>query len=111
MGSGGEAKESLEGRHRGPSPIEAEGELVEVGLEMVVADTVVRTARRRRSRPRRMRSPTTSPRTSGRRPQLIRAHRHQAPREPRSNLSLLRILRLTTGRSLTYGQPTSATRS
>src|SRR5215471_8338483 len=41
MGAGGEAKESLEGRHRGPSPIEAEGELVEVGLEMVVADTVV----------------------------------------------------------------------
>src|SRR6516225_3086434 len=44
MGAGGEAKKSLEGRHRGPSSIEAEGELVEVGLEMAVADTMVSTA-------------------------------------------------------------------
>jgi hypothetical protein len=41
MGAGGEAKERLEGRHRGPPPVEAEGELVEVGLEVVVPDTVV----------------------------------------------------------------------
>ena len=37
MGAGGEAKESLEGSHRGPSSIEAEGELVEIDLEVVVA--------------------------------------------------------------------------
>src|SRR3989442_13483816 len=43
MGAGGETEKSLEGRHRGAPPVEAEGELVQVGLEMVVTDAVVGT--------------------------------------------------------------------
>jgi hypothetical protein len=41
MNARGEAEKSLEGRHRGPPPVEAEGELFKVGLEVVVPDTVV----------------------------------------------------------------------
>lgn len=36
-----EAEQGLEGGHRRPSPVEAEGELVEVGLKVRVADTVM----------------------------------------------------------------------
>src|SRR3989442_815562 len=39
--AGGETEEGLEGGHRGPPAVEAEGELVEVHLEVVVADAVV----------------------------------------------------------------------
>ena len=45
MDARGEAEKSLEGRHRGTPPVEAEGELVQVGLEVVVADAVVGAAR------------------------------------------------------------------
>ena len=41
MDARGEAQKGLEGRHRCAPPIEAEGELVQVGLEVVVADAVV----------------------------------------------------------------------
>jgi hypothetical protein len=41
MDAGGEAEEGLEGGHWGMSAVEAEGELVEVGLEVIVADAVV----------------------------------------------------------------------
>ena len=41
MDARGEAEKSLEGRHRGTPPVEAEGELVHVGLEVVVTDAVV----------------------------------------------------------------------
>ncbi len=41
MEAGGEAEEGLKGRHRGTPTVEAEGELVEVGLEVVVPDAVV----------------------------------------------------------------------
>src|SRR5262249_45919308 len=39
--NGGEHEERLEGGHRGAASVEAEGELVEVDLEMGVADAVV----------------------------------------------------------------------
>src|SRR3546814_7148557 len=41
MGAGGETQEGLEGRHRCAAPVEAEGELFEVGLEVIVHDAVV----------------------------------------------------------------------
>src|SRR3546814_11200326 len=41
MGAGGETQEGLEGRHRCAAPVEAEGELFEVGLEVIVPDAVV----------------------------------------------------------------------
>ena len=41
MDARGEAKQGLEGRHRDPATVEAEGELVEVGLEVIVPDAVV----------------------------------------------------------------------
>jgi len=41
MNARGEAQQGLEGRHRCAAPVEAEGELVQVGLEVVVADAVV----------------------------------------------------------------------
>ena len=41
MDTRGEAEEGLEGCHRGPAAVEAQGELVEVGLEVVVPDAVV----------------------------------------------------------------------
>ena len=47
MDTRGEAEEGLEGRHRGPAAGEAEGELVEVGLEVVVPDAVVGAAQPR----------------------------------------------------------------
>jgi hypothetical protein len=37
----GEAEEGLEGRHRGSAAVEAEGELFEIGLEVIVPDTVM----------------------------------------------------------------------
>jgi hypothetical protein len=40
---GGETQERLERRHRGPPPVEPEGELVEVALEVLVPDTVMGT--------------------------------------------------------------------
>ena len=43
MDARGEAEEGLEGRHRRAPAVEAEGELVEVGLEVIVADAVVGT--------------------------------------------------------------------
>src|SRR5262249_11634504 len=39
--NGGQPEERLEGGHRGAASVEAEGELVEVDLEMGVADAVV----------------------------------------------------------------------
>jgi len=47
MDARGEAEQGLEGRHRGTPPVEAEGELVQVGLEVVVADAVVGAAQPR----------------------------------------------------------------
>ncbi len=44
MDAGGEAEEGLEGGHWGTPAVEAEGELVEVGLEVIVSDAVVGTA-------------------------------------------------------------------
>src|SRR5262245_21163015 len=44
MHAGGEAEEGLEGRHRCPPTVETKGELVEVGLEVVVPDAVMGTA-------------------------------------------------------------------
>lgn len=41
MNARGEAEERLEGGHRRPPPVEAEGELVEVGLEVIVPAAVV----------------------------------------------------------------------
>src|SRR5260370_28866125 len=41
MNARGEAEQGLEGRHRGAPPVEAEGELVQVGLEVVVTDAMV----------------------------------------------------------------------
>src|SRR5262245_36677915 len=41
MDARGEAEQGLEGCHRGPAAVEAEGELVEVGLEVIVPDAVV----------------------------------------------------------------------
>ncbi len=43
MNARGEAEEGLEGRHRAAPPVEVEGELVQVGLEVIVADAVVGT--------------------------------------------------------------------
>jgi hypothetical protein len=37
----GETEQGLERCHRGPPPVEAEGELVQVGLEVIVPDAVV----------------------------------------------------------------------
>ena len=44
MDARGEAEQSREGRHGGPAAVEAEGELIEVGLEVIVPDAVVGTA-------------------------------------------------------------------
>ena len=41
MDARGEAEEGLEGRHRRSAAVEAEGELVELSLEVVVPDAVV----------------------------------------------------------------------
>ena len=38
---GGQAQKSLEGRHRGAAAVEVEGELVEVGLQVLLADAVM----------------------------------------------------------------------
>jgi hypothetical protein len=35
---GGETEERLERHHRGPAPVEPEGELVQVALEVMVTD-------------------------------------------------------------------------
>jgi hypothetical protein len=40
----GEAQESLERGHRGPAPVEPERELIQVALEVVVADAVMGSA-------------------------------------------------------------------
>jgi hypothetical protein len=42
--AGGETEQGLEGGHGGTSAVEAEGELVEVGLEVSVADAMVGSA-------------------------------------------------------------------
>jgi hypothetical protein len=39
--AGGEAQQGLDGRHRRPTAVEAEGELVEVSLAVVVPDALV----------------------------------------------------------------------
>ncbi len=41
MNARGEAEEGLEGGHRSPPPVEAKGEFIEVGLEMIVPDPMV----------------------------------------------------------------------
>ena len=38
---GGQAQKGLEGRHRGAASVETEGELVEVDLQVLVADAVM----------------------------------------------------------------------
>jgi len=38
---GGQAKESLDARHRGAAPVVAEGEFVEVDLQVWLADAVL----------------------------------------------------------------------
>ena len=44
MNARGKAEQGLEGGHRGPPPVEAEGELIQVGLEVIMPDAVVGTA-------------------------------------------------------------------
>jgi hypothetical protein len=45
MGGGcSEAQEGLEGSHGGPAPVEPERDLMQIGLEVFVADLVVRPA-------------------------------------------------------------------
>ena len=53
MDARGEAEQGLEGRHRGSAAVEAEGELVEVGLEVIVPDAVVGPAQPRLEIPKR----------------------------------------------------------
>ena len=45
MGARGKAEKGLEGRHRGAPPVETKGELVQVGLEVIVTDAVVGAAK------------------------------------------------------------------
>ena len=49
MGARGKAEQGLEGRHRGAPPVETNGELVQVGLEVIVPDAV--DVRQERGRP------------------------------------------------------------
>ena len=45
MGARGKAEQGLEGRRRGAPPVETKGELVQVGLEVIVTDAVVGAAK------------------------------------------------------------------
>ena len=49
MGARGKTEKGLEGRHRGAPPVETKGELVQVGLEVIVSDAVVGAAKLRAS--------------------------------------------------------------